>query len=78
MFASVPVGSNEPAGTLNGGWGTAMTWKDELLVLWIFCSVLIAIVIRHFGGAVHLVEQMAAFNAAYMPGLSHLLVGRFR
>ena len=50
-----------------------MTWKDEVLVFWIFCTVVIAIVIRHFGGAVHLVQQMAAFNAAYMPGLLHLV-----
>jgi hypothetical protein len=56
----------------------AMTWKDEVLVFWIFCTVVIAIVIRHFGGAVHLVQQMAAFNAAYMPGLLHLVVGRLR
>jgi hypothetical protein len=56
----------------------AMTWKDEVLVFWIFCTVVIAIVIRHFGGAVYLVEQLAAFNAAYMPGLLHVLVGRLR
>jgi hypothetical protein len=54
----------------------AMTWKDEVLVFWIFCTVVIAIVIRHFGGTVHLLEQMAAFNAAYMPGLLHVLVRR--
>jgi hypothetical protein len=56
----------------------AMTWKDEVLVFWIVCTVVIAIVIRHFGGAIHLVEQMAAFNAAYMPGLLHFMVGRLR
>ena len=74
MFASVPAGSNEPTGTLNGGWGTAMTWKDELLMLWIFCSVMIALAARHFlGGAVYLVKQMAVFSLAYLPGLLHLL-----
>ena len=76
MFASVPVGLNELAGTLNGGWGTAMTWKDELLMLWIFCSVVIALAARYFlGGAVYLVKQMAALSLAYLPGLLHLLTG---
>jgi hypothetical protein len=53
-----------------------MTWKDELLMLWIFCSVLIAFAARHFlGGALDLVKQMAAFSLAYLPGLLHLLAG---
>ena len=53
-----------------------MTWKDELLMLWIFCSVLIALAVRHFlGGAVYLVKQMAVFSLAYLPGLLHLLTG---
>jgi hypothetical protein len=55
----------------------AMTWKDEVLMLWIFCSVLIAVVIRHFfGGAAHLAQQMAGFSAAYLPGLLHALTWR--
>jgi hypothetical protein len=67
------------AGTLDGGWGTAMTWKDELLVLWIFCSVVIAFAARHFlGGAVYLVKQLAVFSLAYLPGLLHLLAGHLR
>ena len=54
-----------------------MTWKDEVLMLWIFCSVLIAVVIRHFfGGAAHLAQQMAGFSAAYLPGLLHALTWR--
>jgi len=56
-----------------------MTWKDELLMLWIFCTVVIAFAARHFlGGAVHLVEQMAAFSAAYFPALLHALAWRLR
>jgi hypothetical protein len=73
------VGSNEPTGTLDGSWGTAMTWKDGLLLLWIFCTVLITFAARHFfGGAIYLVEQMAAFSIAYVPGLVHLLTGHLR
>jgi hypothetical protein len=73
------VGSKEPIGTLDGSWGTAMTWKDELLMLWIFCAVVIAFAARHFfGGAVYLVEQLAAFSLAYMPGLSRVLIGHLR
>jgi hypothetical protein len=79
MFASVQWWARKsPPRTLDGNRGMAMTWKDEVLVFWIFCTVVIAIVIRHFGGAVHLVQQMAAFNAAYMPGLLHLMVRRLR
>jgi hypothetical protein len=53
-----------------------MTWKDEFLMLWIFCSVVIALAARHFlGGAVYLVKQMAVFSLAYLPGLLHLLTG---
>jgi hypothetical protein len=51
-----------------------MTWKDELLMLWIFCTVVMAFAARHFlGGAVYLVEHMAASSLAYVPGLLHLL-----
>jgi len=67
------------AGALDGSWGTAMTWKDELLMLWIFCTVVIAFAARHFfGGAVYMVEQMAAFSIAYVPGLLHLLARHLR
>jgi hypothetical protein len=56
-----------------------MTWKDELLMLWIFCAVVITLAARHFfGGAVYLVEQLAAFSFAYMPGLLHVLIGHLR
>jgi hypothetical protein len=56
-----------------------MTWKDELLMLWIFCTVVMAFAARHFlGGAVCIVEQMAASSLAYVPGLLHLLTGHFR
>jgi hypothetical protein len=53
-----------------------MTWKDELLILWIFCTVVMAFAARHFlGGAVYMVEQMAASSLACVPGLLHLLTG---
>jgi hypothetical protein len=56
-----------------------MTWKDELLMLWIFCTVVMAFVARHFlGGAVHMVEQMVACSLAYAPGLLHLLTRHLR
>jgi hypothetical protein len=56
-----------------------MTWKDELLMLWIFCAVVITFVARHFlGGAVYVVEQLAAFSLTYMPSLLHLLSGHLR
>ena len=51
-----------------------MTWKDELLMLWIFSTVVMAFAARHFlGGAVQMVEQMAACTLPYVPGLLHLL-----
>ena len=51
-----------------------MTWKDELLMLWIFCTVVITFASRHFcGEAVYLVEQMPAFAIAIVPGLLHAL-----
>jgi hypothetical protein len=54
-----------------------MTWKEELLMLWILCTVLMTLAARHFlAGAIHLVEQMAAFSIAYVPGLLHLLARR--
>jgi hypothetical protein len=56
-----------------------MTWKDELLMLWIFCTVVIAFAARHFfGGAAHLLGQIAACSAMYLPPALHLLVGRLR
>jgi len=56
-----------------------MTWKDELLMLWIFWTVVITFAARHFfGGAVYLVEQMAAFSLAHMPGLLHLVTRYLR
>jgi hypothetical protein len=56
-----------------------MTWKDELLMFWIFFAVVITFAARHFlGGAVHLVEQMASCSIAYLPALMHTLTGRLR
>jgi hypothetical protein len=73
------VGSNEPTGALEGGWGMVMTWKDELLMLWIFCTVVMAFAARHFlGEAMYLVEKMAAFSLATAPGLLHLALGHLR
>ncbi len=52
------------------GWGTAVTWKDELLMLWIFCTIVIPFAARHcFGAADYLVEQMAMLSVAYVPAL---------
>ena len=56
-----------------------MTWKEELLMLWIFCTVVIAFAARHFlEGAVYMVEQMTACSVAYVPGLLHLLTRHLR
>ena len=56
-----------------------MTWKDEFLMFWIFCSVLITLAVRHFlGGAVYLVERLAASSFVHMPGLFHLVSGHLR
>jgi hypothetical protein len=59
--------------------GTAMTLKDEFLILWIFCVVLITFAVRHFfGGTTDLAEQLAAFSLSYMPVLLHLFVKPLR
>ena len=56
-----------------------MAWKDELLMLWIFSTVVIAFAARHFfGGAVYMVEQMAACSLACVSGLLHLLTRHLR
>jgi hypothetical protein len=56
-----------------------MTWKEELLMLWIFSTVLIAFAARHFlGGVVYMVERMAAYSLAYAPALLHLLTRHLR
>jgi hypothetical protein len=56
-----------------------MSWKDELLMLWIFCAVVITFAARHlFQGAVYLVEQLAAFSLVHIPGLLHVVVGCLR
>ncbi|HLZ51021.1 MAG TPA: hypothetical protein VKP61_09730 [Candidatus Acidoferrum sp.] len=52
-----------------------MTLKDEFLILWIFCVVLITFAVRHFfGGTAYLAERLAAFSLSYMPVLLHLFV----
>ncbi len=56
-----------------------MTWKDELLMLWIFCTIVIAFAARHLlGEAFHMVEQMAAFRIACVPGVLHAVLSRLR
>ena len=51
-----------------------MTWKEELLMLWIFCTVVISFAARHFyGGAVYLLDQMAALSIASLPAFLHAL-----
>ena len=57
----------------------AMTLKDEFLLLWIFCLVVISFAARHFlGGLVYLAEKLAAFGMVYMPGLLHLAMNYWR
>ena len=64
---------------LDAGWGIAMTLKEEFLIFWIICLVVIAFAARHFlGGMVYLVEQAAAFSIVYLPSLLHLLIGQMR
>lgn len=56
-----------------------MTMKEEFLILWIFCLVLIVFAARHlFGGLAYLVEKIAAFSIVCLPGFLHLLVGHLR
>ena len=56
-----------------------MTWKDELLMFWIFFAVVIAFAARHFlGAAVHLVQQVGSCSIAHLPGLVHIVAGRLR
>jgi len=57
--------------------GITMTLKDEFLIFWIICLVVITFALRHFiGGMVYLAEQAAAFSIVYVPSLLHLLMGR--
>jgi hypothetical protein len=56
-----------------------MTWKDEVVLFWIFCTIVIAFAARHLlGEAFHLVEQMAAFGIACVPGVLHAVLSRLR
>jgi hypothetical protein len=77
MFASVPVDTRVPTEDAQMAvGGTAMTWRDELLIYWVFCSVLIAILARYvLDGATYLVDHVAAANVHCIPGLLHLLSG---
>jgi hypothetical protein len=64
---------------LDASWGITMTLKDEFLIFWIICLVVITLAVRHFfGGMVYLVEQAAAFSIVYLPSLLHLLIGQMR
>ena len=56
-----------------------MTLKEEFLIFWIICLVVITFAARHFlGGIVYLVEQAAAFSIVCLPSLLHLLIGQMR
>lgn len=56
-----------------------MTLKDEFLIFWVICLVMITFAVRHFlGGMAYLAEQAAAFSIVYLPSLLHLLIGRMR
>lgn len=64
---------------LDASWGIAMTLKDEFLIIWVICLVVITFAARHFfGGLVYLIEQTAAFSSVYLPSLLHLLIGQMR
>lgn len=64
---------------LDASGGITMTLKEEFLIFWIICLVVITFAARHFlGGIVYLVEQTAAFSIVYLPGLLHLLIGQMR
>ena len=53
-----------------------MMLKDEFLLFWILCLVVITFAALNFwGGMVYLAEQAAAFSIAYLPSLFHLLIG---
>ncbi|MGB2642035.1 MAG: hypothetical protein WBG02_19400 [Candidatus Acidiferrum sp.] len=56
-----------------------MTWKDEFLIICVLCVVVVAFVVRHFfGGALYLVQHLAAFTLGCTPALLHLLVVHLR
>ena len=53
-----------------------MTWKDELLMYWVFWNVLVSFVARHFfDGAIYLVQHVASASVLCVPGLLHLFAG---
>jgi hypothetical protein len=53
-----------------------MTVKDELLIFWICCLVLISFFLRHLlGCAGYLVQQVASVSLIGVPGLLRLFVG---
>jgi len=57
----------------------AMTLKEELLIFWILCAVVIMYAARHFfDGLTYFAERMAAFSIAYVPAVLHLMVGHLR
>jgi hypothetical protein len=55
--------------------GFTMMLKDEFLLFWILCLVVITFAARNFwGGMVYLAQHAAAFSIAYLPSLFHLLI----
>ena len=57
----------------------AMTLKEEILLLWIFCLVMISFAAQHFlEGLVYLVERLAAFAMVCIPGFLHLAMNYWR
>jgi hypothetical protein len=73
------VGSRELTGTLAVVWGTAMSWKEMLLIYLIVCALLIAYVARHFlGDALYLVEHVIATRVGYMPSVIHFVAHCWR
>jgi hypothetical protein len=56
-----------------------MALKDELLIFWVFCSVMFSFVIRHlFDGAVYLAGHSAAASVLNFPVVLHSFAGHLR
>jgi hypothetical protein len=56
-----------------------MALKDEFVMFWIFCMVLITFAVRHFfGGIVQLVEHMAAVSMVHMLGVLLRMIWHLR
>ncbi|HYL61451.1 MAG TPA: hypothetical protein VE077_02440 [Candidatus Methylomirabilis sp.] len=56
-----------------------MTFKDEVMMFWICCLVLLSFLVRHFLGAAEvLAHQAAALSLIGLPEMLRLFVGHVR